>query len=174
MMTREKKNMPTIKPEKYYYKVCPRCGAKSHIDNGYCVKCGGSIEMKSGFHKMDIDTGLTRSNLDHPKGCPSCGSGCRYCFSFGMKIPHLKAYCEHCEKNMAVCCKKARKLPTLIETVNKATELQLSVTEIFAGKAGDFKKIREVFNELYAEEVEKCWSHCKEEALLFETEKRAG
>jgi ribosomal protein L40E len=177
-MAREEKGTPDTEEEKvskqYYYKVCPRCGAKSHIDNMYCVKCGGSIDAKSGLHKTDIDPGLTRSNLDHPNGCPSCGLGCRYCFSFSVKKPHLKARCEHCEQTRAVCCIKARKLPTLIEEVNKTLTQPLSVAEIFAGKAGNYKVIREEFDDLYALEVGKCWSHCKEPAAMPEAVESAA
>ena len=159
---KELEKAPATDPEKgreeyYYYKICPRCGAMAHIDNLHCPKCGRRLKEPGGIetvHKTGTDPGLSRSNLDHPEGCPSCGEGCRRCFSFGIKEPHPKARCRRCEKNMAACCLKARKLPLFFEMFPGMT-----VTEVMTGKAGNYRMLLEEFGKMLGEKILLCHSH---------------
>jgi hypothetical protein len=167
MKSLDKDDQP--KEKKYFYKLCPRCGAKAHIDNDFCVKCGAPMRnpgAREPVYSVDTDPEVSRSNLDYAAGCPACGLGCRYCFSYSTKTPHEKANCAYCERTRKVCCMKARKLPWLTDVIP-----QLSLTEIFAGKAGNVKIIREEFTGMYMEKVAECWSHCKEAS---EIKKAAG
>ena len=148
--------------KKYYYKKCPHCGSASHIDNLYCPKC--KKRMREGvaekIYPTETDPELGRSNIDHPDGCPACGGNCRYCFSFGVKTPHPKAHCEHCEKDMKVCCLRARKLPSMFDALAEAFP-GVSTEEIITGKVGPFKAMLEEFNEMLSEKIRECWSHVR-------------
>jgi ribosomal protein L40E len=135
MAREEKGNAGNGAEKRYFYKLCPRCGAKSHLDNMYCVKCGRLTEApgtRPTVYVTETDPEVKRSNLDHPAGCPSCGLECRYCFSFSAKEPHFKANCRYCEGTRKACCAKARKLPVTAD------------------------------EGLYGEEIGKCRSHCGE------------
>ena len=47
--------------EKWYYNICPNCGAKADISNRFCNSCGSSLEVRaftggsySGFHRVSM------------------------------------------------------------------------------------------------------------------------
>jgi ribosomal protein L40E len=108
----------------YYYKICPHCGTRAHIDSVNCLKCGGRMRAPGGIealHSTPVDPGVKRINLDHPRGCPACGGGCGYCWSFGLKEPSEKAQCKFCAPARAVCCLKARKLPVIFDVMPELT-----------------------------------------------------
>jgi hypothetical protein len=155
----------------YYYKRCPHCWAPAHVDNTYCGKCKKALTEPGAvqtFYKTEVDPDLPRFNLDHPNGCPSCGLGCHWCYSFGEKKPSEKARCDICDKARAVCCIKSRKLPTITDAMP-----ELSVREFIYDGSEDMKKIREAWAELFAEKVGECWSHNKEMSELWD-KKEAG
>jgi ribosomal protein L40E len=112
-MAREEKGAADAPERKYYYSVCKNCGAKLHIDNMICGRCGkrykdfGEIPT---LYVTDEDPGVYRHNLDFPEGCPACAASCGYCYSFGAPFPSPKAGCGECGKWRAACCKKARRL----------------------------------------------------------------
>jgi ribosomal protein L40E len=154
-------------PKKYYYKVCPHCGARVHLDAEYCARCGKRAGGAKAVYSSETDPGLERPNLDHPAGCPACGLGCQYCFSYGWKEPHPKAYCGHCGGRRADCCAAARKLPTLLDILQEASE-ETALGDILGGKTENARAIRETWAELYAKEVENCWARNKAAAELFD------
>jgi hypothetical protein len=163
MRKREKENAAVAPApasgKTYYYKVCPHCGAWSHIDNVYCAKCGKEMEGAGGIatlHSTIIDPGVKRMNLDHPKGCPACGGGCGYCWSFSVKEPSVKAPCGHCEKTRAACCINARKLPSLSEMLPGAT-----LEALITGRLGEYMENRGLSEEIYSERVERCHAHVR-------------
>lgn len=154
-------------PKKYFFKTCPHCGARVHLDAEYCARCGKRAGGAKAVYSSETDPGLERLNLDHPDGCPACGGNCRFCFSFGVKTPYPKAHCEHCEKDMKVCCLRARKLPTLLDTLQEMSS-EVSLGAILGGKTENARAIRETWAKLYAKEVENCWAHNKAAAELFD------
>jgi hypothetical protein len=135
----------------YFYKICPACGAKSHLENDYCLKCKRRIEGGA-VYNTENDPGVTRANLDYPGGCCECGEGCRWCFSFGMKEPSQKAFCGGCGKARAECCARARMLPILTDVMP-----DFSMSEILKGAAGDYKTIQETLKEMLNEAARECW-----------------
>jgi ribosomal protein S27AE len=152
--------------KKHYYKICPHCGTMAHIDNLYCGKCKKTMKEPGGverYRETEIEPDLRRHNLDYPKGCPSCGLGCGYCYSYGAEKPDEKARCERCEQARKVCCLKARKLPVLSQVLP-----DVSFADFIRGQSEEWKEKRAVWHELYAEEVEKCWAHIKAMSELFE------
>jgi hypothetical protein len=110
----EKQGAAGAPPVKYWYSVCKHCGARLHIDNLYCEKCGRryrDIGESGTLYETSEDPKLRRFNLDHPEGCRVCAAWCGWCYSFGVAVPDKKAKCHECGKTRAACCKKARKLP---------------------------------------------------------------
>jgi hypothetical protein len=151
----------------YFYKICPHCGAKSHLENDYCLKCKRRIEGGA-LYKTENDPGVTRANLDYPGGCCECGEGCRWCFSFGMKNPPQKAFCGGCGKARAECCARARMLPILTDVIP-----DFSMADILKGAAGDYKTIQETLKEMLNEAARECWKRTKPPSKLFD-DKKAG
>lgn len=175
---KELEKAPATDPEKgreeyYYYKICPRCGAMAHIDNLHCPKCGRRLKEPGGIetvHKTGTDPGLSRSNLDHPEGCPDCKGGCRYCFSFGVKKPHPKAHCDHCERDMKVCCLKARKLPVLLDLL---PDLGLPIAKVLESRPANADLFDE-FEKMLTEKISECRSHVEEAEFAFEKAMAGG
>ena len=153
----------------YFYKICRNCGAAAHIDNLHCSKCGKRLKEPGGietFYKTPVKPDARRMNLDHPDGCPACGAGCGYCFSFGAKEKHPKTYCGDCGRVRKDCCGRAAKLPGVPDILPEMTVKQ-AIAALW-GKTEEHKIMNEEFTEMLGEKMRECWRHSKEMAELFE------
>jgi hypothetical protein len=148
------KNKIITQQKKYYYKICPHCGAHANVDNTYCTSCKKRInavgEIKT-LRESINDPALPRFNLDHPEGCQSCGRNCRYCYSFGMKKPTAKAPCYNCDKIKAACCHKARELPLITDIMP-----DISTCDILTACKEEYKEVIASYHKFFSSEVVKC------------------
>jgi len=70
----------------WYYRKCPRCKAKVHVDRKYCG-CAADLSAEAIFYlesQAPPKIMYEKSNLDLPNySCEICGAKCSYCASFG-------------------------------------------------------------------------------------------
>ncbi len=106
----EKTDTPPIKT--WYYRKCPKCGMKLHVDRRFCA-CLTDLLRETVFYvdapqppKM-----LGKINFETSRfTCESCGANCSYCASYGMDNTNHEGYggldCKHRRDEIqCTCCK---------------------------------------------------------------------
>jgi len=99
------------RPGTFYYRICPRCKAKAHIDRIFC-KCLFDLRETNTAYAADNDTGiLPPVNVATPEtNCERCGLKCGWCYSFSVNQKNSAGYggknCEHASgaSPRCLCC----------------------------------------------------------------------
>ena len=102
----------TEEKRQWYFRVCPKCKSRVHIDRRYCgchedirwepVHCQESVERPKMYERVNFDM------ADFT--CNEC-EDCIYCASFGMESMNREGYgsldCKHAKENTirCKCCK---------------------------------------------------------------------
>ncbi len=110
MALNEGKNTSALK--KWYYRKCPKCGKKLHVDRRFCA-CLTDLLREAIFYieAPQSPKMLGKINFETSRfTCEACGANCSYCASYGMDNTNHDGYggldCKHRRDEIqCTCCK---------------------------------------------------------------------